>query len=148
MAWNRNVCFVRNGRKVRNCCNVGNLFSLLIAYMVDFGHSRGILTLTPLDFPGGHQRSANAFCPREAPEKMNELNVSHPPGRSPVLLTTREAARHLALEPQTLEVWRGRGQGPAFVKIGALVRYEQREIEAFIERNRRRSTADPGPRKG
>jgi helix-turn-helix protein len=50
------------------------------------------------------------------------------------LLTTKQAAQYLCLEAQTLEVWRGRGKGPAFVKIGALVGHERRELDAFIER--------------
>lgn len=35
-----------------------------------------------------------------------------------VKLTTKEAAAYLRLQPCTLEVWRCRGRGPKFQKIG------------------------------
>ena len=80
---------------------------------------------------------------QQVPQDIPEKSSSTPAGESAaILLTTRQAAHFLSLEPQTLEVWRVRGKGPAFVKIGTLVRYERQELQAFVERNRRRSTSD------
>jgi hypothetical protein len=83
---------------------------------------------------------------QQIPQDIPEKSSSTPAGDlAAILLTTRQAAHFLALEAQTLEVWRVKGKGPSFVKIGSLVRYERQELQAFVERNRRRSTADPGP---
>lgn len=79
---------------------------------------------------------------QQIPQDTSEKSSSPDGEVATYLLTTQQAAQYLSLEPQTLEVWRGRGKGPTFVKIGALVRYERRELEAYVERNRRRSTSD------
>lgn len=66
---------------------------------------------------------------------------------SPVspFLNTREAAKYLRLRPATLERWRSVGGGPAYRKLGGRVVYAQRELDAFAEAGRKRSTSDPGP---
>ncbi len=48
------------------------------------------------------------------------------------LLTPRQAAGLLAVAPRSLESWRHRGQGPAFVRIGRLVRYRASDLERWI----------------
>ncbi len=53
------------------------------------------------------------------------------------LLNEAEAASRLTMRPATLRVWRCEGRGPAFVKVGRLVRYEPAEIEAFLAAGRR-----------
>lgn len=40
-------------------------------------------------------------------------------------LTTAEAAALIGFKPQTLEVWRSKGDGPPFCKIRRLVRYRR-----------------------
>jgi len=75
--------------------------------------------------------------PQHIPQKS-----STPGGEPAILLTTKEAAVLLALQTQTLEMWRGRGRGPKYLKLGSAVRYERRELEAFVEQSRRRSTSD------
>ena len=65
-----------------------------------------------------------------------------------MLLTTREAADRLRMKEQTLAVWRLRGQGPRFAKIGAAVRYPEAEVDAFLAARMRGPAADgngPGP---
>ncbi len=53
------------------------------------------------------------------------------------LLNQKDAARFLGLSARTLESWRWRGQGPAYVRIGRnRVRYHRRDLEAFLDRNR------------
>lgn len=57
-------------------------------------------------------------------------------------MTTRQAAQALGIRPGTLEVWRVRGDGPAFLKIGRAVRYRREDIEAFMLAGRRASTSE------
>lgn len=52
------------------------------------------------------------------------------------LLTTFEAARLLGISPGTLANWRSKGRGPVFVKLGAAVRYWQRDLAEFVQRHR------------
>lgn len=50
-------------------------------------------------------------------------------------LTTEEAAAYLRLKPGTLEVWRCRGRGPKYQKIGRRVIYDKIKIDEYIETN-------------
>lgn len=56
------------------------------------------------------------------------------------LIDEQGAADILCLRPTTLRRWRSAGTGPAFVKIGAAVRYEPSALHAFIAQGRRGST--------
>lgn len=49
---------------------------------------------------------------------------------------TKIAARHLGLSHRTLEQWRWKGIGPAFVHVGRQVRYHLADLNAFLARNR------------
>ncbi|MCA9773526.1 MAG: helix-turn-helix domain-containing protein, partial [Myxococcales bacterium] len=61
------------------------------------------------------------------------------------LLNEHEAATFLGgVSIKTLQRWRWAGRGPAFVKIGALVRYERDVLERFIVDGRRTSTSQTG----
>ena len=55
--------------------------------------------------------------------------------------TTEEAARFLRLQKQTLEAWRLRGTGPAFLKLGRRVVYRREALEKFMAERERRSTS-------
>jgi excisionase family DNA binding protein len=58
------------------------------------------------------------------------------PERSTRLLTTEEAAALLGAKPQTLSIWRcTRVRNIPFVKIGRLVRYRERDLIAWLEKN-------------
>lgn len=46
-------------------------------------------------------------------------------------LTTEEAAAYLRLQPGTLEVWRCRGRGPKYHKIGRRVIYDLQDVQDF-----------------
>ena len=52
------------------------------------------------------------------------------------LLTDKQAAPLLGVEPATLRSWRCRGIGPTYLKLGlgpkAACRYTRHDIEAFI----------------
>lgn len=63
----------------------------------------------------------------------------------PAFLTEAQVAERLAISPRTLQMWRFRGGGPEFVKVGALVRYEPEAVAAWLARHTRASTSDPGP---
>jgi hypothetical protein len=58
---------------------------------------------------------------------------------------TAAAASLLGVKPGTLEVWRCKGIGPRFVKIGARVVYRLRDLNEYLDSRTRSSTADPGP---
>ena len=50
---------------------------------------------------------------------------------NPDRLTEGDAADYLGISAATLRNWRFRGEGPAFVRIGAAVRYERNDLNAF-----------------
>ena len=52
------------------------------------------------------------------------------------LFNEHEAAARLGLTVATLRRWRWARQGPAWVKIGAAVRYSPTDLTAFIEAGR------------
>jgi excisionase family DNA binding protein len=49
------------------------------------------------------------------------------------LLTPLQAAEVLQLSPWTLAQWRHQGRGPAFVRLGRLVRYRQEDLTQYVE---------------
>lgn len=51
------------------------------------------------------------------------------------LITTKEAARMLSMSHRTLENMRGSGKGPAYIKLGYMVRYDQFEVERWAKSN-------------
>jgi hypothetical protein len=55
----------------------------------------------------------------------------------PSLLKEREAADLLGLSFRTLQSWRSRGGGPAFVRLGGGVRYDKCDLNDFIQAGRR-----------
>lgn len=50
-------------------------------------------------------------------------------------LTTQEAAAYLRLQPGTLEVWRCRGRGPKYQKLGRRVVYDLAALKSYAESN-------------
>lgn len=60
---------------------------------------------------------------------------------------TKSAAKHLGgednpLKENTLEIWRVQGRGPRWIKIGRLVRYDEADLDAYLESQTRTSTSD------
>jgi len=52
------------------------------------------------------------------------------------LLSTSEAARYLGVREQLLVTWRYENRGPAFHRLGRLVRYSTDELAAWVEEQR------------
>jgi excisionase family DNA binding protein len=57
------------------------------------------------------------------------------------VMTTEESAKYLRLQKNTLEQWRLKGTGPAFLKLGRRVVYRREALEKFMAERERRSTS-------
>jgi hypothetical protein len=51
------------------------------------------------------------------------------------LLTEDAAARFLKLSVRTLQAWRCRNMGPAFVRVGRAIRYRYGDLTAWLQAN-------------
>lgn len=51
------------------------------------------------------------------------------------LLAEIHAADFLCLSSRTLQAWRAKGEGPAFIRAGRAIRYRKRDLLAWAERN-------------
>jgi predicted DNA-binding transcriptional regulator AlpA len=61
------------------------------------------------------------------------------------LLSEKQVAAMLGLEPPTLRNWRVKGQGPRFVRLSRrAVRYSRADVEEWVASRKRRSTSDGG----
>jgi len=82
---------------------------------------------------------------RQRPRTSQSVELAIPPGIPPemVLLTTAQAAACLNISIKTLNGWRVRGVGPAYVKMGRAVRYFLSEVWQFAQRQQRTSTSEP-----
>lgn len=58
------------------------------------------------------------------------------------LNTTEEEARRLSLSPKTLANQRWRGDGPPYVLIGRLPRYDPELTDAWLAKRVRQSTSE------
>ena len=71
------------------------------------------------------------------------------PARSPSEavrhLTQLDLARRWRISPRTLERWRWLGQGPAYLKLGAVVAYRLEDVEAFEAERRHEAVASRQP---
>ena len=52
------------------------------------------------------------------------------------LITPPELGTELGVPERTLAQWRYRGIGPAYLKIGRHVRYDRREVDAWLRSQR------------
>ena len=64
---------------------------------------------------------------------------------SKIVLDPVAAASYLGIAKQTLARWRCEGGGPAFLKLGARIRYERADLDFWLDARRRRSTSDRSP---
>ena len=72
----------------------------------------------------------NAACERTATRVLLAAAGSFIPPRK--FLTNVQTAQRLDIEPDTLSLWRSRGEGPAHVGSGKLVRYSVDAIDAWL----------------
>lgn len=72
---------------------------------------------------------------------MNSKTNYHPDQ----LMTEKEAAGILCYSPRALQNWRVRGGGPKYVKVnGNSVRYQMRDLTAWIEERKQKNTSHFG----
>ena len=70
----------------------------------------------------------------------------HIPGHPDALLFPSEVAFILGVSVRTLESWRLYASGPEFLAISPRAcRYRRRDLDAWLNGRRRKSTSDPGP---
>ena len=86
---------------------------------------------------------------RVALEKyLPSLIEKHTPSPEPAeRVTTEQAAKIMGVSPITMAIWRTKGQGPDYDKIGRAVRYEIHLLEKFARQNRDRLGKKGRPRK-
>ena len=60
----------------------------------------------------------------------------------PEYLDTVGAAQYLSVTRKQLEHWRSGGCGPVYSKLGRLVRYSRRDLDAWMAEKRIRNTSD------
>jgi predicted DNA-binding transcriptional regulator AlpA len=65
-------------------------------------------------------------------------------GDTPKLLNVNETAERLGVSVSYLNKMRLTGSGPAFVKLGARVCYDQADLSTWITGQKRSSTSDLG----
>jgi hypothetical protein len=63
---------------------------------------------------------------------------------SPARLSTESAATYVGLSTSSLNKLRMGGDGPSFLKLGRRVVYDMRDLDAWLNTRRRRSTCDDG----
>ncbi len=51
----------------------------------------------------------------------------------PPMLTQGQLAEWLCITPRTLEIWRLKGSGPSFRRVGKGVRYSVEEVQAWLD---------------
>jgi hypothetical protein len=55
-------------------------------------------------------------------------------------LTTEELAARWKMHPKSLANWRVSGEGPRYIKLGKRVLYDVADIEAWEQKNKKKST--------
>jgi len=79
---------------------------------------------------------ADAIAERVAAKIVEKPAAPTPPQAegddgSPAWLTTRTAAKHLGVSKAALELWRKKGSGPQFARLGRSVRYARADLDKF-----------------
>lgn len=63
------------------------------------------------------------------------------------LVSPTDLARELGVSAQTLAIWRLKGTGPKFCKLGSRIGYRRSAVDAWLDERTRGSTSDHGPRR-
>ena len=53
------------------------------------------------------------------------------------LLNTQQVAEKLNLPASTLRYWRCAGLGPPYVKLGGRIKYDEADVDAYVQANKR-----------
>ena len=51
-------------------------------------------------------------------------------------IDTGAAAEYLGVPAATLAYWRSKGRGPSWSRMGKHVRYDERDLEGYVERKK------------
>jgi hypothetical protein len=62
-----------------------------------------------------------------------------------VRLFVKDAAAYVPCAVSTLNNLRSTGGGPIYIKRGSRVLYDTRDLDKWVEADKRKSTSDPGP---
>jgi predicted DNA-binding transcriptional regulator AlpA len=57
-------------------------------------------------------------------------------------LTVKDAAIYVGLSRATLDIWRGKGRGPRYIKLGSRVVYDTGDLDRWLEQHKQSSTSD------
>ena len=60
-----------------------------------------------------------------------------PIARTLTWLDPKQASNHVGLSHQALALYRSKGTGPAFTKVGGVIRYSREDLDAWMRDNRR-----------
>jgi hypothetical protein len=77
--------------------------------------------------------------------QQTSRHAAEPTTSTPVTLrhlTQAELARRWRISPRTLERWRWLRQGPAYLKLGAVVAYQLTDVEAYEAAQRRTAAVE------
>jgi len=58
------------------------------------------------------------------------------------MLTEKQVAAMLNINPATLNNWRQQGKGPKYVKVGGSIRYRYTDVELYLEKNAVETTGE------
>lgn len=72
---------------------------------------------------------------------VNEAAVNKQGGNIMKLIDEKQAAEILGCTVSAMRKWRTLGKGPAYCRVGRLVRYSEADLSAFMEANRVQPTA-------
>lgn len=72
-------------------------------------------------------------------------NVAQSLDKSKKYIKSAELARRLGLQRNTIEHWRRRKYGPAFLRIGQCIYYDEAIVNAWVEQNTHTCTAEYEP---
>ena len=61
------------------------------------------------------------------------LSTPNPQGNRPILRTPEQVAEFLGVTKATLADWRCKGMGPAYIKVGRLIRYPESPLVDWLE---------------
>ncbi len=64
------------------------------------------------------------------------IGQSHSIGTGPRLLTIKQVADRLTVSVGCLRAWRIRGEGPPAIRVGSALRWDEREVDAWLNARR------------